>query len=309
MKNFRTDLANLTSAWGTIMPKEMTDAQISRIYGGLTEDLNTAALRAGGPDGLQAHNLATNTYKAVQANRERLVQVLGGDKATASPEAVYGKIMQLAGSTNAADIGLLRDVKAALPPNDWDRISQATMGQLGYNPTTDSFSPAKFLTGYGKLSDAAKEELFAPGSMTRQNLDDIQAISNQWKSVWRYANPSGTGHVASALAVIEGAVHRPISTVAALIGGRAMGNFLASPAGSGAMSNWMRANMANSLRPSPATQDAIRHAAVRVSAIASAQLGAKIDPMGLAALAYEHRPWGGEEEAGQGLSTPGMPTP
>jgi hypothetical protein len=161
-----------------------------------------------------------------------------------------------------------------------------------------NFSPARFLSDYGRISDGAKDTLFGQSGgpfgtgQMRQNLDDIQTVSRQWAKMKQYANPSGTGHVSAGVAAAEAipeAVNHPIAAITSLLGANTAGKWLASPAGSGAAANWMKANVAWLARPSVGSMNYIRNAASGVAQSASAQFGAKIDPAALAAMALQER--------------------
>ena len=280
MKNLRTRLDTMSSSWGQIGPKELDDAEIARLHGALSNDLNRAAMRAGGPQAVAAHNVANNTYKTIADNRKQLTSLLGGPQGDASNEAVFWAIKRVAGETSAANVALLQRARAAIPAQHWDELSRGMVSTLGRD-IDGNFSPLRFMTDYGKISPAAKNELFAGNTPLRQNLDDLATVSEQWKKLGRYANPSGTaGHGAGIGMALEGA-HHPVEVLGTFLGAKAMGKFLASPAGAGAASTWVRAMGSGNA-------DMIRNAATRVSATAGAQLGARVDPVALGAFALQH---------------------
>lgn len=290
IKNLRTQIGSMGS-FGSLLPNELPKSEISQLYGALSQDLDAAASRSGGPNALQAHKLANDTYSSIAAQRQQLVDLLGGESGGANPESVFSALQRSAsGKPGSADLDALRLAKQAIlqskNPGAWNELSQGMVSELGRD-ADGNFSPQRFLTGYGNIGDDAKNELFAPNSLLRNNLDDLATVSRQWKSLYKYANPSGTaGHGAGIGMAIEGWRH-PLKTLAAYLVGGSMGKFLATPAGSGAAANWVRAVGSGNL-------NMIRDAAQRVSASAGAQLGAKIDPMAMAAAAM-HR-----EEEGHG---------
>jgi hypothetical protein len=281
MKDLRTRLGSLTDSWGQVGPKELEDNEVEHLWGALSGDLTNAARRAGGQDAVDANNTASATFKAITDNRQRLQELLGGSKMDAQPENVFGNIQAAAQPGKAGDLDLLQRAQQAVPANDWDQISRGFVSNLGRDPTDGSFSTARFLTGYSKIDDKAKDILFNQNPALRQNLDDLATVSQQWKSLGRYANPTHSGmHAVGPVAMVEGARH-PAEAITAFLGFKAMGKFLASPAGSGAVTNWTRA-------VGSGNAEAIRNAAVRTAATAGAQLGAKIDPKPLAAWALQH---------------------
>jgi hypothetical protein len=294
------DIKALRSTIGEYMdsgqlPADTSGAELKQIYGGLSADLERAAYNSGGQQGVAAFQRANQFAAGVAQRREALVGLLGGNPGTASSEGVYSAIQRAAGPKGNLD--LLNQAKQSVLPTDWDELARGTVGQMGRD-LDGNFSPARFLSDYGRISAGAKDTLFGasgqsgPAGQVRQNLDDIQAVSRQWAKLKGYANPSGTGHTVAGVAALEAApeaINHPIAAIASLLGANTVGKWLASPAGSGAASNWMKANMAWAARPSPATMNKIRSAATNVASTASAQYGAKLDPMALAAMALHER--------------------
>jgi hypothetical protein len=290
IKDLRSSIGEMLDS--SVLPANMSKAELKQIYGGLSNDLESAAYNSGGQQGVAAHLAANDFAKQTAARREQLVSLLGGPKGDASNEAVFGAIKRAAGSTDAADIALLRQARSVIPPQSWDHVARGYVSTLGRD-IDGNFSTSRFLTDYGKISPAAKDELFAQNGQLRQNLDDLHTVSQQWKSLGRYANPSGTaGHGAGIGMALEGARH-PVEVLATFLGAKGMGKFLASPAGAGASANWVRAMASRNM-------DTIRNAATRIAATAGAQFGARVDPMALAALALHH--YSGEEDRGGGDS-------
>jgi hypothetical protein len=293
IKTLRSSIGEMLD--GGQLPAGMSQAELKQVYGSLSADLERSAYNSGGQQGVAAFQRANQFAAGVNQRREALVGLLGGNPGTASSEGVYSAIQRAAGPKGNLD--LLNQAKQSVLPTDWDELARGTVGQMGRD-LDGNFSPARFLSDYGRISDGAKDTLFGasgqsgPAGAIRQNLDDIQAVSRQWAKLKGYANPSGTGHTVAGVAALEAApeaVNHPIAAVASLLGANTVGKWLASPAGSGAASNWMKANMAWAVRPSPAAMNMIRSAAANVASTASAQFGAKLDPMALAAMALHER--------------------
>jgi hypothetical protein len=265
---------------GSILPAGVQGSELKQLYDGLSSDLERAAYTAGGQPAVDAHLAATATAKNIAAQRAQLTELLGGKKGDASNEAVFGALQRAAGSTNSADIDLLRQARSVVPPQSWDSVSRGMVSTLGRD-ADGNFSTSRFITDYGKISDAAKDELFAQNTPLRQNLDDLHTVSQQWKHLEQYANPSGTGgHAVGAAAILHG-WHAPLETLGMFLGAQQFGKLLATPAGAGAFGAFSRAVGSRNIR-------AIQQASARVTATAGAQLGARADPMALASLALHH---------------------
>jgi hypothetical protein len=277
----------------SILPQGMSGTELKQVYDGLTDDLESAAFNAGGQQGLADHQAANKLASDTAAKRAQLTQLLGGPQAGSSDEAVFGALKRAAGKTDTADLKLLQQASNAIPPQSWDEVSRGMVSTLGRD-ADGNFSPARYLSDWGKFSDDAKDVLFKQNTQLRQNLDDLATVSSKWKTLGKLANVSASaGHAAGMAAMFEGARH-PLKALALGLPAYGLGKLLATPAGAGAAGNFVTA--VSSGRP-----ELIRQAAMRVSAAASAQLGARVDPMALAALAME-RPWEGEGKENQGAS-------
>jgi hypothetical protein len=290
IKNLRSRIGEMMDQ--SILPAGSSQAELKTLYSGLSSDLADAVrYSARDPAGASAAFNRANALNAqTQAQRESLLKILGGQQANAPPEGIYGAL-QRAAQAKGGNINLLKLARDKVAPNDWNELSQGMVSQFGRD-ADGNFSPQRFLTDYGKISDEAKDELFAQGGPLRQNLDDLATVSRQWKSLYKYANPSGTaGHGVGVGMAIEGWRH-PLKTLTAFMGGRALGKFLATPAGSGAAGAFVSA-------VGTGNANLIRNAATRVTATMGAQLGAKVDPMALAAAAMTRE----EEEHGGGNSS------
>jgi hypothetical protein len=290
IKDLRSSVGEMMNQ--SILPQGMSGAELKQIYSGLSTDLDRAAYTAGGQRGLQLHNAANDFAKQTADRRNQLSALLGGPKAGASDEAVFQALKTAAGKTGGADIDLLTEARKAITPQSWDHVARGMVSTLGRD-ADGNFSPQRFITDYGKIDDKAKGVLFGQTPGLQQNLDDLHTVSSQWKSLYKYANPSGTaGHGAGIGMAIEGWRH-PLKTLGLYLGGAGLGKLLATPAGAGSAGNFVSAAATGRL-------NLIRQAAARISATAGAQFGARVDPMALAALAME-RPWegeGGEHGAG-----------
>ncbi len=296
IKDLRSSVGEMMNS--SVLPAGTSGAELKQIYGSLSDDLQRAAFNAGGQQGLVLHQAANDFAAQTAQRREQLVKLLGGPAAGNSDEAIYGALQRAASTGNSADIALLKQARSVVPTQNWDELSRGMVSTLGQD-ADGNFSPQRFLTDYGKISGNAKDELFAQNSQLRQNLDDLHTVSQQWKSLYKYANPSGTaGHGAGIGMAIEGWRH-PLKTLGFYMGGVGLGKFLATPAGAGASSNFVRAVGSGNL-------NAIRNASSRVTGTMGAQFGAKADPMALAALATQHYQ---DEHEGEGAGDSGSGQP
>ena len=240
LKNLRTSIGEKLDQ--DILPADMSGAELKRIYGALTKDLESAAKNSGGDQGAQAHATANSIADMIADKRESLVSLLGGKTAQASNENVFGNIVSAASKTpGSADIELLRQAKSVMSPEDWQRASSGTIAYMGRD-ADGNFSPTRFLgpNGYNKLSEAGKDELFGPvGSKTRDSLETLADVSRQFGNYLKYGNPSGTGHAVVGAETLKEAIKHPLDVLVGVLGGKKAAEIISNPA----TSEWAQAHL------------------------------------------------------------------
>jgi hypothetical protein len=166
-----------------------------------------------------------------------------------------------------------------IPATDWEQLAGTVVQRLGRDPQ-GNFSPQRFTTAYGNMSDQGKAILFnkLPGGDLRQSLDDISTISQRIQQVGRFANPSGTAQVTAGLGEMAGLIHDPLSTLATIAGGRVMAHALARPATAASTARWTSAYGRFLASPGPPTLVALGQASKNLAATYNDQLGANVDP-------------------------------
>jgi len=235
-----------------ILPEGMSGGDLKRIYSGLTDDLRSAALRAGGNDAVQAFDRANTYYKAVSARRESLAKIVGADGNTPA-EKVFDKLSAMAGSNSRADIEKLAQARRTIGPQDWNEFASGVVAKLGRD-VEGNFSPQRFLNDYNKISDAGKSVLFKSGGKSdlASHLDDIAKVSSRFKELQKFSNPSGTAQNVSFAALGASVMTAPLTTIGSVIGGRALSMALARPATAASIAKVSRAQFALAASPSAA---------------------------------------------------------
>lgn len=304
----------------SMIPGDTSQADLKRIYGALKDDRTAVATAAGGPQAAQALQQADVLNRATAIRRAELSKLLGSkDPNSDSPEAVFGNMQRAAGTTSAANVGLLAKAKSAVSPQDWNELTSGMVGQMGRD-NEGNFSPNRFLTDYGKISSDAKDQLFGQaGAQTRQNLDDLAKLSGMAKDVHSsYGNPSGTGHVVASMEILrhlmegfkegpwEGSVNAA-QVGASVMGGRQLGSFLATPAGSGAAAQFAKSYGSWVKAPSEQTLQQMKFASQRVSGAMAAQYGARVNPDMITRAAMGAQPAAADQ--GQMTPAPGQQQP
>jgi len=142
---------------------------LKKIYGALSEDMKEAVVANGGDKGLQAFNKANNAFSRYQGVLESKINPIIEAK---TPESVYS--MAMSGTKQGGSN--IRGIMKTLDPEQKEfirgtitkRMGLANAGQQGAEGET--FSPAKFLTEWNKLSPEAKTNIYDKGQ--------VEAINN-----------------------------------------------------------------------------------------------------------------------------------
>lgn len=235
-----------------ILPEGVSAGELKSIYGALTKDLEAATQAAGGDKASAALARANNYYRLASERRESLAKIVGAD-GNAPAEAVLSRIEAMAGSTSRADISKLAQARKAIGADDWNELASTIVSRLGRD-VEGEFSPQRFITAYGKISDAGKNVLFRSGGKSElaNHLDDIARVSSRFKELQKFANPSGTARAGFGGLIGAGAFAEPITTLTTVLGGRVLATALAKPATAASIAKWARANEGLVRAPSPA---------------------------------------------------------
>lgn len=220
----------------TLIAEGVNPQEARQLYGPLTEDLKNAVYRGGGQPALDDFNEANTLAATSAAQRKQLYSIIGA-QGNAPPEAVFSKLVNMAGNGASGNIGLLQQAKTAMGPQAWQEVGNAVVSRLGRD-AQGNFSPDRFIgpNGYNGLSGPAKQTLFSP--QQKSALDDITTVSNQVSAkLSKFENTSRTGHVVEAGGVLQGMMTSPVHTLMGLAGGRAVASALARPAVSRAAAN------------------------------------------------------------------------
>ncbi len=311
MKNLKAELGGMKT-WGSALPGDLSSKDITKLWAAARDDLDAAATNAGGPAAQEAHKFANDFYAETQAKRKQLSTLLGGDKSDGSPESVFENLANTA-KKNGGDLDLLRQAKDVVSPQDWQALSQGMVSRLG-RQADGTLTPDRFLSDYGNISPEAKDEVFGAsvaGSTLRNSLDSLQTVSKRYKDLKIFANTSGTSHMVGAVAIGEHApemvsglkedpVGMTLKIAAGIAAGSGLGHWLAQPATAGATATMAEKILGFQIAPSDETYQAIKYAAARMAASASAQYGKKVAPLAIMAAVNHFLP--GEKEPHPGTN-------
>jgi hypothetical protein len=247
IKTLRTNMGEMLK--GGILPEGMSQSELKSIYGALSQDLKTSVRAAGGAKAEAAFERANRYYSLVSDRRAQLAKIVGVD-GNAPAEQVFDRLLAKASSSGRADAATLAQARKAIGAEDWNEFASGAVARLGRDPAAvtgpealnavSDFSPQRFLTGYGKLSEAGKNILFRSGGKgdLATALDDIAKVSSRFKEMQKFANPSGTAQNVGFAAMGAAVMAEPLTTITSVIGGRALAAALAKPSTASSVAQW-----------------------------------------------------------------------
>lgn len=283
-------LKELRTRFGTKVSDDLTQdvigAEFKAIYGALTKDLRASVQAAGGPQALTAWEKANRIHALAMDRREALQKIVGrtGDNAG---ENVFDRLLGMAGGTGRADIAKLAQARKAMGPEAWNEFTGTVIQRLGKD-MDGNWTPDRFVTAWGKMSESGKTLLFGSSSAHRQALNDIYQISSRVAGDFKkFGNPSGT-----AQSVLGGELiskgpwaaagtagwFAPLTTAATLLGNRVVANVLASPATASSMARWSRAYEALVKKPAAGSLVTFQQASKNFSTTIADKLGVNVNP-------------------------------
>lgn len=279
IKDLRSYIRETLDNPGAITQSGMSEQDLERIYKALSGDLRTSVDRWGGHDAKIAFEQANSFSAKANMEREKLQSILGTAK---SDEAVFDTLAKLAGTNSRADINKLFLARKAVDRDTWDEIASGVISQMGRD-ADGNFSPARFLTARGKLSETGKAMLFNTTGKKdlAKTLEDIEAVSRRMAEVNKnYGNPSGTARNlgwATIGAAFTNAIVNPgsITPVAGgIAGGNLLARYLAKPDSAKTVLEYLKAAEMAQTKPSIASNQMLNAAATRLGRMAAADLGA-----------------------------------
>jgi hypothetical protein len=250
IKKLRTSVGEMLN--GGILPEGMSQGELKRIYGALSDDLGAAVKNAGGARAEAAWERANTFNRLVAERREQLAKIVGVD-GNAPAEKVFDVLAAKAGSTARADIESLAKARKVMSSGEWNEFASGVVGRLGRD-AEGNFSPDRFVTAYGKLTPVGKSLLLRSGGRgdLAQHLDDIATVSSRFKDLQKYANPSGTAQNMTFTGIVGAGYLAPMETIAAVVGANVLARVLAQPATAASAARLGRTQLKLVTNPSPA---------------------------------------------------------
>lgn len=282
IKGLRTHIGEMLDSG--ILPEGMSQTDLRRIYGALSDDLRTAAVNSGGQRGLAAFEQANDLASKVADWKDGLRKVLGPE--SRSGEGVVGSIVRMAQSGASADVETLAKARSAVPKDVWSDIASTAINKLGVSRNGE-WTPAAFATDFRNLSDRGRALLFSSVGKgdVLPYLSDIAEVSKKFVDSGKLANTSGTaGHnalYAAGGAVISGLIggswKEPLAVIGGIAGVNGTARLLARPATAASLARWSKVYSTFAKTQAPTAQIGLEIAS-RNLANTAASNGVKFSP-------------------------------
>ncbi len=250
VKRLRTEVGQMLKN-PQMAPAGTSQDELKALYGSLSDDLRNVVKKAGGDKAAKAFEEA-NTFAARTIEEQKALDKIIGPQ---SDEGLFSSIQAMAGTNARANLQSLMRVRRSVSPETWNEISSAVISNMG-RAADGAFSPDRFLTSYGKLSENGKALLFRGNGNAELAgaLDDIAKVSTRFKQLNQYANPSGTGQAIIGGSYLPALYVDPTTLVASVATGRGLANVLAKPVSAKKLAEWAKAYEKVAIEPTVTNQ-------------------------------------------------------
>ena len=251
VKRLRTEVGQMLKN-PQMAPAGTSQDELRSLYGSLSDDLRNVVKTAGGEKAVKAFEEA-NTFAAKTIEEQKVLDKIIGPQ---SDEGLFSSIQAMAGSNSRANVQSLMRVRKAVSPETWNEISSAVISKMGRDPD-GNFTPDRFITAYGKLSENGKALLFK-GNGNKElasSLDDIATVSRRFKQLNQFANPSGTGQTIIGGSYIPALWVEPTTLISSVATSRALSSMMAKPTSAKKLAEWAKAYEKAVAAPTPANSN------------------------------------------------------
>lgn len=264
IKNLRTAIGELKKNKSELAQRKIADSELDAIYNGLSTDLKNAVKAGGGNDALRAFEEANTRAKTFARDKEALNKVLG----QGSDENITSRLIALAGNNSRANLKDLMLAKSKVSKETWDELASAALNDMGRD-ASGAFTPDRFVTSWGKLSDSGKKIIFGQNPTHLKALDDIATVSTRFKKLNEYANPSGTGQTLMTGALGGAAFVDPITALKVALPAYVTARVLAKPSAARAVADYAKAYEIAAKMPGQTSQNALAQKAKALALVAA----------------------------------------
>ena len=237
-KTLYTELRNLRSE---NMIKGVKDANVDKLYNALKNDVLDIAEEAGGAPARFFLQKADRQYQQMSAMREQLAKIVGKKAEAVSDEQIFNRLFNASKDGGSANNKLVQRAITVMEPEQLKAFQAGILSKLGRD-AQGNFSPDRWLgaKGINALSPRAKAMIFKDEPKLVQALNDVTTISERFKNLNKFGNPSGTSQGIFGGLTITSMIHSPIKTLAAIAGANGFTRIMSKPATAQGFADWAR---------------------------------------------------------------------
>jgi hypothetical protein len=237
-KTLYTELRNLRSE---NMIKGVKDANVEKLYNALKNDVLDIAEEAGGAPARFFLQKADRQYQQMSAMREQLAKIVGKREEAVSDEQIFNRLFNASKDGGSANNKLVQRAITVMEPEQLKAFQAGILSKLGRD-AQGNFSPDRWLgaKGINALSPRAKAMIFKDEPKLVQALEDVTTISERFKNLNKFGNPSGTSQGVFGGLTITSMIHSPIKTLAAIAGANGFTRIMSKPATAQGFADWAR---------------------------------------------------------------------
>jgi hypothetical protein len=237
-KTLYTELRQLRSE---NMIKGVKDANVDRLYNALKNDVLDIAEAAGGEPARFFLQKADRQYQQMSMMREQLAKIVGKKDEAISDEKIFSNLFNAAKEGGSANNKLVQRAITVMDKNALKAFQAGILAKMGRD-ADGNFSPARWLgpSGINSLSPRSKAMIFKDEPKLLQALSDVTAVSERFKNLNKFGNPSGTSQSSWGVASLGAGYADPVSTLTALAGANGFTRIISKPATAQGFADWAR---------------------------------------------------------------------
>jgi hypothetical protein len=221
--------------------KTIDEAEVDRLYKALKADVLDIAEEAGGEPARFFLQKADREYQRMSMMREQLSKIVGKKEEAVSDEQIFNKLLGAAKDGGSANNKLVQRAITVMNPEQLKVFQAGVLAKMGRD-ADGNFSPTRWLgpSGINSLSPRAKAMIFKDEPKLLQSLNDVTTLSERFKNLNKFGNPSGTSQgIFGGLSITAGITH-PVKTLAAIAGANGFTRIMSKPATAEGFTKWAR---------------------------------------------------------------------
>ena len=173
--------------------------------------------------------------------REQLAKIVGKREEAVSDEQIFNRLFNASKEGGSANNKLVQRAITVMDKDSLKAFQAGILAKMGRD-ADGNFSPARWLgpSGINSLSPRSKAMIFKDEPKLLQALNDVTAVSDRFKNLNKFGNPSGTSQSVFGGMSIAGMISNPVKTLAAIAGANGFSRIMSKPATAQGFADWAR---------------------------------------------------------------------